>query len=206
LTRGNAAVSYNHRVNSLSISRFAFFANNIGPYSHLNTYFRGAYEVVNIHSNLDSLGLPLFTKSYNSTDVQAKYNGKIGGKNFFLFYLGTYNNSQDFLSPLPVFTDRAFVRTLYNELDLYYQVHPKVMLCAYGGLERIKANMETDLDAVTLLPRDQTGLGLGLGLDLEIGKNTGLFVRHQWYDFKDQAFTLEKYRGQETTLELKAFF
>ncbi len=206
LTRGNAAVSYNHRVNSLSISRFAFFANNIGPYSHLNTYFRGAYEVVNIHSNLDSMGLPLFTKSYNSTDVQAKYNGKIGGKNFFLFYLGTYNNSQDFLSPLPVFTDKAFVRTLYNELDLYYQVHPKVMLCAYGGLERIKANMETDLDVVTLLPRDQTGLGLGLGLDLEIGKNTGLFLRHQWYDFKDQAFTLEKYRGQETTLELKAFF
>jgi hypothetical protein len=206
LTRGNAALSYNHRVNSLSISRFAFFANNIGPYKHLNTYFRGAYEVVNIHTNLDSAGLPLFTKNFNATDVQLKYSNKIRGNNFFLFYLGTYNNSQSFFSPIPVVTDRAFVRTLYNELDLYYQLHPKVMLCSYAGLERIKANMDTDLDVVTRLPRDQTGLGFGLGLDLEIGKNTGLFLRHQWYDFKDRAFTLEQYRGQETTLELKAFF
>ena len=50
------------------------------------------------------------------------------------------------------------------------------------------------------------GLGLGLGLDLEIAKNTGLYLRHQWYDFKDKNFELDHYRGQEKTLELKAFF
>ncbi len=206
LTRGNASLSYNHRINSLSVSRFAFFANNIGPYGHLNTYFRGAYEVVNIHTQLDSLGNPLFTKHFNSTDFQVKFSDKIFNRNFFAFYLGTYNNSQDHFSPIPVVTDRAYVRTFYNELDLYYQVHPKVMLCSYAGLERIKANMDTDLDVVTGLARDQTGWGLGLGLDVEIAKNTGLFLRHRWYDFKDKGFTLEQYHGQETTLELKAFF
>lgn len=206
LQRGNAALSYNHRINSLSVSRFAFFANNIGPYGHLNTYFRGAYEVVNIHSQLDSLGNPLFSKFYNSTDVQVKYSDKLLKRNFYAFYLGTYNNAQDVFSPIPVVTDRAFVRTFYNELDLYYQIHPKVMLCTYAGLERIKGNMDTDLDIESGLPRDQTGKGLGLGLDVEVGKNVGLFIRHRWYDFKDKGFALEQYRGQETTLELKAFF
>jgi hypothetical protein len=206
LTRGSAAVSYNHRVNSLSISRFAFFASNLGPYERLNTYFRGAYEVVNIHENVDSLGMARFDKHYNATDVQLKYSTKIRDKNFFLFYLGTYNNSQDFFSPIPVVTDRAFVRAIYHELDLYYQVHPQVMLCSYAGLEQIKGNMATDLDIVSGLPRDQLGLGLGLGLDIELTKNTGLFLRHQWYDFEDKNFDLDHYRGHETTLELKAFF
>jgi hypothetical protein len=206
LTRGNAAISYNHRINSLSVSRFAFFASNIGPYKHLNTYFRGAYEVVNIRENLDSLGLPLFSKHFNSTDLQLKYSSKLRDKNFFLFYLASYNNSQNFFSPLPVVTDRAFVRALYNEFDMYYQVHPKVMLCSYAGLERIKANMATDLDVVSGRPRDQLGWGLGLGTDIEISKTVGLFLRHQWYDFKDKSFELERYRGHETTMELKAFF
>lgn len=206
LTRGGAAVSYNHRVNSLSISRFAFFASGIGPYGRLNTYFRGAYEVVNIHEHVDSLGMALFDKHYNASDLQLKYSTKIRDKNFFLFYLGTYNNAQDFFSPIPVFSDRAFVRAIYHELDLYYQVHPQVMLCTYAGMEQIKGNMATDLDVVSGLPRDQTGLGLGLGLDIELTKNTGLFLRHQWYDFKDKNFDLDHFRGHETTLELKAFF
>jgi len=39
-----------------------------------------------------------------------------------------------------------------------------------------------------------------------LAKNTGLYIRHRWMNYEDRNFSLDKYKGTETTVELKIFF
>jgi predicted porin len=68
------------------------------------------------------------------------------------------------------------------------------------------ANTQTQLDVVSNLPKNQTGLSYAIGMDFQLAKNTGLYVRQRWFKYNDANYSLDKYAGTETTVELKIFF
>ena len=56
------------------------------------------------------------------------------------------------------------------------------------------------------MARNQTHRRLGGGLDLSLTDRASLYVRHQWYSYKDPNFILNQLSGSETLVELKLTF
>jgi hypothetical protein len=207
------AISYNHRINALAVSRINPFVMGSGPYGRVNTMYRGYYETVNLTDSS--------TKHFNTLELQAKYGSKFLKKDIFIFYTGYFNSVQPMFSLFNKFNDDAYLRVITNEFDLYYNIVPKVMLVGYYGLEHVMGNKYTDINTtnsntitndksskppLTLMPRNQIGQGIGCGLDLDIGKNIGLYLRHRWMNYEDMNFGNDHYKGMESTFEIKATF
>ena len=55
-------------------------------------------------------------------------------------------------------------------------------------------------------PETSAEKGIGVGFDWTVGKNAGFFVRQRFMKFEDRSFALDRYQGNETTVELKIFF
>lgn len=236
MDNGNV-LTYTHRVNSLAFSRFAFYPylNDLGAYGRTNIVFRGVYENVTIADQdtanniqlIDSTGKPLFDKYFNTIETRLKYKTSVLGRNLYAFYVNTLNSVQDKPAAIPIFNssknnyadNAAFFTFQAHELDIYYELDPRITLAVYLGYERTIANRNTDIDTgvidpqtaeivaeATLNPRDQVGKALGLGFDIDVAKNVGLFLRHRWFSYEDKNFALEKYKGTETRLEIKILF
>jgi hypothetical protein len=76
----------------------------------------------------------------------------------------------------------------------------------YLGFERILGNYQTEVNADTRRPKNQKGLSLATGFDIQLSKGVGLYIRQRYMEYKDMSFALDRYKGFETTIELKAFF
>ncbi len=194
-------ISYGHPVNQLTRSRFWRwnFPTNVGAYGRYNVIFRDVYELVELSDTF-------VAKKFNVMEIQAKYSGKIGLKRFHAFLLNRYSSVQDFISPITVFSEDAYLRHYSNELEMYYEYNDRCVIATYLGYESIVANYQTDLDAITNAPRDQRGWGVGLGVDYDLSKNTALFLRHRWFHFEDRNFERDAFNGTETVVELKLTF
>lgn len=199
-------ITYSHPVNQLTRSRMWRwnFPTNVGPYGRYNVAFRDAYETVNLTD--DSLGQAVVAKKFSVMEIQGKYSNKLFYRDFYIFMLNRYSSAQNFWSPITVFNSSAYVRHYSNEIEAYYQVRKRLVLTAYAGYERIIANYDTEVDTESFKPRNQEGIGIGIGCDIDLGKNTGLFIRHRWFQFEDRNFQKDQFSGQETVVELKAYF
>lgn len=197
----SSQVSFGHPVNQLTRSRFWRwnFPTGVGPYNRYNVIFRDVYEILTIAG-------PPIAKKFNVMEVQAKYRGLLGLRDFYAFLLGRYSSVQDHLSPIVVFTEEAFLRHYSTELEMYYALNPNTVVTAYSGYERVLGNYSTDIDSETDRPRNQEGWGLGLGLDYDLSRNTALYLRHRWFDFKDKSFEKDAFSGTETIVEIKLSF
>ncbi len=206
----NNVMYYGHRVNNLVWSRLPNYFpvagdGTIGPNNRVSVFYRGVSEKVNItERNAD--GTPMNKRFFNSWDIQAKFKNKVFNRDFYMFYLGTFSSAQSSLSAVPKFDDDAYIRAQFHELDVYYNITPELVLALYGGLELIKGNQHTDINAVSLKPRDQVGTALGYGFDFSFSQSTTLYFRHRWFTFEDRNFAEEKFSGSEATVELKMFF
>ena len=63
-----------------------------------------------------------------------------------------------------------------------------------------------DLKQETGKPRNQFGTGFGIGIDYDFASTAGIYFRHRWFDHKDSNFKLDRFKGQESSVELKIFF
>lgn len=203
----SSQVTYSHPTNNLALSRFWRwgFPANVGPYGNLTKVYRGVFETLTL-TDLDASGKPLYKKRFNTMELSLKYNTKVLKRDFYAYYLLTMASLQKNLSPITVFTEKAYLRTYYHQFEAYYKLSPRVVWTNYAGFERIIANYDTQVDVVSRRPKNQTGIGLGTGLDVMMSKNAGLYLRHRWMDYKDTSFALDRYKGTETTLEIKIFF
>lgn len=204
---GNS-MSYGHRINGLDISRFVQFPNpagSFGPNARMGTFYRGAYEVVNVSDTADDGGLKskLF---YSSADVQLKYRLKLFNRDLYLFNLNTFSSIGNSASVVPDYSSASYISARYHEFEAYYHIWRDITVSAYYGLERVKGNDKTDIDVDSGLARDQTGNSVGLGVDYQINNDTFLYLRQRFYSFEDKNFTNEKFSGQVFTVELKIFF
>ncbi|MEL6652908.1 MAG: hypothetical protein AAFQ87_19070 [Bacteroidota bacterium] len=206
-------LSYVHRINGLALSRIynpfpagATGPTVVGPYNRVFTFFRGAYERVRL-TDLDPATLaPLNRKHFQSLDIQAKLRTSLAQRPLYLFYLGSWMGASSKIKALPGFGDDVYIQAQYHEFDLYYELFPKFILTGYYGIEFIKGGRDTDWDLESAQPRNQFGQGIGLGFDWTVAENAAFYVRHRLMRFEDASFALDRYRGNETTIELKVFF
>ena len=221
----NAALSYIHNVNSQTLSRIYVFAQNWGPYNALNSTYRGVYEKVNI-SDTTSNGLANFKKFFNNIEFQAKYNDKIFGKNYYLFFLTRLNSCQKNIKTLPQIGNQALISQLSEEIDLSIELNDRTSILLSYGIEKILGNTSTDIGdnpeatSTNILferlglenlyrytnSRNQKNTLRGLGIDYKIGQNAMIFFRYNQYRYFDPNFIENHLKGWETILELKINF
>jgi hypothetical protein len=200
------SITFSHSVNQLTRSRFWRwnFTPDMGPYQRYNVVYRDAYETVQLTD--DVLGEVVNKKYFNTAEIQAKYNTEVFGKELYFFFLGRYASVAPEFHALMPLNETAYVRQYSNELEIYFQASKKVMITNYLGYERILGNYATQVDELSRRPRNQEGIGLGTGLDLSLGKNALFALRHRYFQFEDRSFSLDKFSGQETMVEIKVFF
>jgi hypothetical protein len=203
----SSSLTYAHPVNALALAHFWRwgFPSNVGPYKNLSKVYRSVYETVNL-TKKDANGLTAQQKYFNSIEINSKLKVKLFEKDLYLCYLGQLSSAQSFLSPVTVFDEKALVRTYYNQFETYFVLSPGVIWCNYVGYERIIASYDTETDAISKRPKNQTGLALATGFDIRLSKGAGLCLRQRWMDYKDTSFEKDQYKGFETTAEIKVFF
>ncbi len=203
----SSTLTYAHPVNALALSHFWRwgFPSNVGPYNNLSKVYRSVYETVHLtKKNAD--GSFSQQKYFNSIEINSKLKIKLFEKDLYLCYLGQYSSAQSFISPVTVFDEKALLRTYYHQFETYYALTPSLIWCNYIGYERIVASYDTETDAFTKRPKNQTGLGIATGFDIRLSKGAGLYLRQRWFDYKDTSFEKDKYSGFETSAEVKIFF
>jgi hypothetical protein len=208
LERRSNQITYTHPVNSLQLAHFWRwdFPGNVGPYNNLSKIYRSVYETLPL-ANADPLnGLPMNDKYFNSLELHLRYNSKISGRNLYMNYLGQYSSAQYFLSPITVFSEAALLRTYYHQFEAYYALSPGIIWCNYLGWERIVANYETLTDAESRRPKNQHATAIATGFDIKLSKGSGLYLRQRWMQGRDASFSRDRYRGFETSAEIKIFF
>ncbi|MFM9051341.1 MAG: hypothetical protein ACKOKF_03345, partial [Bacteroidota bacterium] len=212
----SASITYGHPINSLVLAHFWRwdFPSNVGPYGNLSKIYRSVYETVNITAVDSSTLLPVDRKCFNSLEANLKYNTKLLGKELYIFYLGQYSSAQFFLSPLTVLNEKALLRTYYHQLESYWTISKSIVWCNYIGHERIIANYDTQVNSEiidgmetgTRRPKNQTGWSFATGFDIKMSRNAGLYLRQRWMDYHDSSFLKDRYKGYESTVEIKIFF
>jgi hypothetical protein len=219
------AISFFHRANAFTRSRFYYYNANMGPYGRLTNIFRRAIETIAITD--DSVD---YKKSFNTIDISLKYKISLFQRDMvFINYLNA-NTVTDKFSPIPLFNNKAFLQTYYNEFSTFYALHPKLTIMSFFSIERNIGNNRTSVadengnllveangramsnkkaDALGLKKSgniDQIDRGFGLGFDYDINGRTGFYVRHRWFSHADKNFTRDRFKGQETSVEFKVFF
>lgn len=194
-------ITYGHPANNLALSRFWRwnFPSGVGPYANLNKIYRGVYETVSITDSISA-------KGFNSIEVCYKNSTKLLNKRFMLLYLGGFHTVQRSFSLMPQFNNLSYLQSLNQQIEFYLEIHPKFILSNYFGYDRIIAGKFTEIDIQTLKHKDQTGYSYAIGLDVELAKSVGLYLRQRWMNYHDKNFVLDRYKGTETTVELKIFF
>jgi|TARA_R110000737_G_scaffold115473_1_gene148381 hypothetical protein len=197
-------ITYGHPANNLALSRFWrwAFPAEVGPYQNLNKIYRGVYETVYI---TDSTNL-FPAKGFTSIELSYKGKFKLFNRDLMFFYLAGFHSVQSSVSFVPVYSKKAYLQSYNNQFEFYYHISPNVAISNYFGWDRIIANDQTTKDVITNTPRNQLGTSYSIGLDILLSKNVGLYVRQRWMNYKDVSFSLDQYKGTETTVELKLYF
>lgn len=201
-------ITYSHPFNNLALSRFWRwnFPSEVGPYQNLNKIYRSVFETLNI-TDLDSTGTrPLKRKYFNTVELNSKYKTKIAGRDLYFFYLGTFSSVQNQFAAMVNFTEKSLLRTYAHQLEMYLKVSSGIVWNNYVSYERNIANYSTQVDVVSKRPKNQTGYSIASGFDLQLSRHVGLYLRQRWMTYQDKSFAKDKYKGWETTVELKAFF
>jgi hypothetical protein len=206
-------LTYVHRVNGLALSRIynpfpanAVQATNFGPNGRKFSFFRGAFEVVQTTDIDPATAGPTNRKYFNAIDLQAKVKQYLFDRPIYLFYLGTFGSAQSAADFLPRLDDESYLFVQYHELDIYYELFPRFILTGYVGVERAQGGRLTEWGPESQQPRDQLATGIGTGFDWMIADNAGLYLRYRWMEFEDRNLVVDRYRGEEATIELKIFF
>ncbi|MEM6287322.1 MAG: hypothetical protein AAF845_09200 [Bacteroidota bacterium] len=205
-------LSYVHRINGLATSRIynpfpadAVCATQFGPLGRKFSFFRGAFERVELTDVEPVTGLALNRKYYHAVDLQGKLRARLLDRDAYLFYLGSFGSANRTARVVPT-DDDEYIFVQYHELDAYVELFDGFLLTGYLGIENARGGRFTEVDETSGQPRDQVATGVGLGFDWTVATGAGLYLRHRWMDFEDRSFAADTYAGQETTLELKIFF
>jgi hypothetical protein len=231
------AITFFHRANAFTRSRFYYYNSQQGPYGRVTNIFRRSLETIAITDDFTDPNQKKYNKGYNTIDVSLKY--KINFLQREMIFINYFNGNTvtDHFTPIPVFSKKAFVQTYYEEFTTFYALHPKLSIMSFFSIERnignsrtaladANGNLLTDPSITNPNPRqaisneqaqklglpgngkamDQVGRGFGLGFDYDINGKTGFYVRHRWFSHRDKNFILDRFKGQETSVEFKVFF
>jgi hypothetical protein len=193
-------VSFQHMTNAFSRSRFRPWLQNQVPYGMMNYRFRRTFETIAVTDTSN------YRKVYNATDLSLKFKSKLFNRGLILCSYTYAGGIGKTITLVPNLSSKSFVYTVYQELSAYYNIHPKLTLLGFYSEQIAKANTATQLSTENSKPVNQRGIGYGFGVDYDFANNAGLFLRHRWMQNEDKSFVLDKFKGQETIVELKIFF
>ena len=200
----SSQITYSHPTNNLALSRFwrwsAYPTSGLGPYGQLTKIYRGVYETVTVQDSA------LKRKNFNAMEIYIKSNCHILRREAYINYFGTFSSIQRDVAPVTVFNESAYLRTYYHQFEFYYKITPGIIWTNYLGWERIIANYKTNVDAISRRPRNQEGWSMATGADVSLGKNAGLYIRQRWMKYEDKNFSRDRYKGFETSVEIKIAF
>lgn len=193
------AITFQHRLNKVARSRFNFFSTKVGPYQRISSIYLTTFETIKINTT------DQYKKRFNTLDLNLRYKFRLFHKDILVFNYTNYNSVQRALSVIPVGTSKAFINYLYNEITTMASLNSKVTAIGLFGYEKVTGSKETEL-APNGNPINQVGYAYGAGLDFDIKERAGIYIRYRIFSHKDVNFTLDKFRGQEASVEFKVFF
>lgn len=223
------SITFPHIVNQYQRSRFHYNQRFQGPYSRLQSDFRRSWENIAITDSVVD-----YKKAFSVIDLTLKYKMKLFKRDLILSGFFRQNTVGTNI-PLPAFSadskKGAFLVQRYEEIMAFYKLHEKVTLIAVAGWEQNKGNKYrteladekgmaivddngvptsyhdlTEEEQGKAKAIDQVGQGYGIGVDYDFTQRASLDLRYKYYTHKDKNFTLDKFDGQEVTLEIKVFF
>jgi hypothetical protein len=191
-------VTFQHRVNSFSRSRFDPWYMAGGEYNRIRSVWLTTYETVTIDSTKIKTG-------FGNIELFLKYKIRIFNRDLVILNFNTYNTIQRKL-PFPTLSkNNSYVQLFFEDLTLAYRLGRKYNIVGNVGYETAQGGLHTQI-APNGGRIDQTGYAFGGGIDYDFTANAGIHLRHKWMSHKDKNFVLDQFKGQETTLELKVFF
>ncbi len=195
-------ITFQHRLNRTSRAQFNFYQSRVGPYDRIYSVFLTTFESIRITNpgNTDA-----YRKGFNIVDLTLKYKFWLFNRQVILSNYTNYNTVQKGLSALPVNQDKAFITYLFNEFITVYELSRGLCIIGLLGTEKVIGNSDTEA-AANGKNVNQTGYAYGIGLDIDINDKAGFYIRHRWFEHKDTNFVLDKFKGQETSVEFKVFF
>lgn len=130
-------ITFQHYNMGVNRSRFAYYKTQEGPYQRNINGWRRSFESVYIaDTNFNRV------KNYNTLDLSTRYKTRVGGRGVIISNYINYNSISEDFSPIPTFSDKAFIRTLYDELMVFYQWRPKTTIVLLYGYEKVKGNTQ----------------------------------------------------------------
>jgi hypothetical protein len=211
-------ITIQHRVNSFSRSRFRPWFQAGGDYRRIKSFWLTTFETLSITDTISD-----YKKGFNTLELFLKYKAKFLGKELVLLNFNSVSSIQEGFSILPKYSDKAFVRTFFEDLTIAYKIAKRYNLVGNVGFETVQGNSRINLanDQGEEVKTDgrpvydenfknntinQFGTAYGFGVDYDFSNTAGIHLRHKWMTHKDKNFTMDEFRGTETTLELKVFF
>lgn len=197
----DSVITVQHKVNAFTRSRFNQWRMQTGPYGRVRSVFRRTFENIGITN-------PSYDhkKAYQAGEVMLMYKAKLFGKDIVLMNFNTYSAATPKLDFGSVLNENAYVRQHYSDFTVAYKFLKKVTGVLNGAYETVKGGKNTVKDSETGGYINQTGYSYGAGIDYDFISTGSLHLRHKWFDHNDTNFKRDKFKGQETYLELKIFF
>lgn len=196
-------ITYQHKANAFSRSRFNPWVQAAGPYQRIKNIFRRSYEFIGITDADNGISRD-YRKGFSSFDLSVNYKTRIARKPVIFKLFQNVGTIQEGF--LPSFTNEAFLRQWYGQAIAFVRVAKKVSALAFYEQQWVLGNDRTSLSAHNGKPLAQFGEGFGYGLDYDFSSFAGLYFRHRFMYNQDVNFVKDEFRGQEMTLELKVFF
>lgn len=196
-------ITFQHKANAFSRSRFNPWVQTSGPYSRVKNIFRRSYEFISITDAQNGLSTD-YRKGFSNIDLSLSFKTNIFGKQLILKNFSTYASIQE--GVMWTFNEDAFLRQFYNQTIGFLELAKRVSFVAMYEMERNIANNRTTLSNYNRKPLDQNGYGIGVGLDYDFADYAGIYLRHRWMHHDDVNFVKDRFTGTETTIELKVFF
>ena len=195
-------ITFQHRLNRTTRAQYNFYQSRVGPYDRIYSTFLTTFEAIRITNPGNTA---TYRKGFNIVDLTLKYKFWLFNRQVILSNYTNYNTVQKGFSVVPVNQDKAFVTYLFDEFITVYQL--KEGLCFIGliGAERVIGNTNTEA-ATNGKNVNQTGYAYGAGIDIDINDKAGFYIRHRWFEHRDSNFVLDKFKGQDTSVEFKVFF
>ena len=196
-------ITYQHRANAFSRSRFNPWFQAAGPYKRVKNIFRRSYEFISITDAENGISRD-YKKGYSSFDLSVNYKTRILKKPVIFKVYQNVGTIQDGF--LPSFTDKAFLRQWYGQAISFVKLSKRVSALAFYEQEWNIGNKRTTLSTHNNEALRQFGEGFGYGLDYDFSSYAGVYFRHRFMYNQDVNFIKDSFEGQELTLELKVFF
>lgn len=198
-------ITFQHRVNAFSRSRFRPWFQAAGPYSRIKSSWMRTFETITITDEANGISTD-YRKGFNTVEILLKYKTQLFGKSLILLNMNAVSTIQDHWTPVPVLSDKAFIRNYYSDITAAYAIGVKYMITGQAGIERALGNSRTNPSADAGKYIDQTGYNMSAGISYDFAKNGNLHLLQRWMYHTDKNFALDTFKGHETTIELKIFF